>query len=121
VSYDIEIPGEVLDQGMVSALRAYGPEKGRLLRSVAQDFVSEAPVLVAEIERAVDDRDLDAVMRIAHQMKGVSGHMGATRLAALADDLETSARTGRMTEINSVLATARTELERAIAAALALA
>jgi HPt (histidine-containing phosphotransfer) domain-containing protein len=121
MSSEPDRPADILNPRMVSSLRDFGPTRGTLLKLVVQDFLLEAPLLLADIERAVAGGDLGAVARIAHQMKGVSGHMGATRLATSVASLETKAKAGESDGVAAELTMARTELDLALTAAMALA
>jgi HPt (histidine-containing phosphotransfer) domain-containing protein len=108
---------DVLDERMVTALRGFGREPGRLLHQMATDFLVEAPSLVSEIERAVERHAHAIAARAAHQLKGVSGHIGAVRLAVAAGEVESSARSGEVQAMTAATAAARTELDLAIDAA----
>jgi HPt (histidine-containing phosphotransfer) domain-containing protein len=113
-------PPEVLDQRMVDELRTFGHEPGQLLHEVLHDFLIEAPSLMADIERAVEEEAYDTAARAAHRLKGAGGHMGAARLSVVAGEVETLARTGMRQATASATATARTELDLAMAAARGL-
>ncbi|MCU1452825.1 MAG: hypothetical protein JWN46_971 [Acidimicrobiales bacterium] len=89
-----ELPPEVLDQHMITALRALGREPGELLREMVHDFLIEAPLLTIDIERAVEQGSPVAAARAAHRLRGTSGHLGLARLAAVAGDVEGAALTG---------------------------
>jgi HPt (histidine-containing phosphotransfer) domain-containing protein len=109
------LPEEVLDQRMVGALRDLGPDRGKLLQEMVQDFVTEVPLLVAEIDRAVEHGAYEIAARAAHRLNGCSGHLGAVRLSAAARDIETWARTGGA-QMASAAAITRTEMDLAITA-----
>ncbi|MEY2433005.1 MAG: Hpt domain [Acidimicrobiaceae bacterium] len=111
---------DVLDERMVAALRDFGREPGRLLHQMATDFLVEAPSLVSEIERAVEDHADAIAARAAHQLKGVSGHIGAVRLAVVAGEVEVSARSGVAHAMAAATTAARTELDLAVVAARGL-
>lgn len=114
------MPDDVLDPRMVSALRDFGREPGKLLREMVQDFLVEAPSLMVDLDRAVADRAYPIVASTAHRMKGASGHMGAVRLAAIAGEIEALARAGGGDAVASATAIAHTEVELAVAAVQAL-
>jgi CheY-like chemotaxis protein/HPt (histidine-containing phosphotransfer) domain-containing protein len=77
---------------------------GQLTASMGSAFVAElidtfgedARELIATLGRALSAADLDAFRRAAHSLKSTAESLGATTLAALARDLEASARTGRL-------------------------
>jgi HPt (histidine-containing phosphotransfer) domain-containing protein len=59
-------------------------------------FGEDARELIATLRRALSAADLDAFRRAAHSLKSTSESLGAIGLAALARDLEASARAGRL-------------------------
>jgi two-component system sensor histidine kinase BarA len=105
---------DVLDQRIIAALRDFG-QQGKLLQEMIEGFLVEAPSLMAEIERSLEDESHDTVARAAHRLRGLSAHMGARRLAGVAGELETAARAGSVQPTAAVMTTARTELDRAVA------
>lgn len=108
--------GDVLDEGNLSALREFGREPGVLLQEMARDFLVEAPSLMAEIEEAVGEGEYATAGRAAHRLKGASGHMGATRVAAVASEVESLSKDGISEAMASATTTARAEVELALAA-----
>jgi HPt (histidine-containing phosphotransfer) domain-containing protein len=107
----------VLDARVITALRVFGGEPGELLQEMLLDFLTEAPSLTTQIERAVKDQAYDAAARAAHRLKGTSGHLGARRLAAVAAEVEVSARAGDRHPATRAMARTRAELDLAVAAA----
>jgi len=65
---------------------------------LVETFFEEAPGLLAEMGRALDDGDAEAFRRAAHSLKSNGDSFGATRMAALARELETMGRAGRLDE-----------------------
>lgn len=114
------LPDDVLDQRIVGSLRAFGGDPGQLLQELVHDFLIDAPSLMTEIERAVEENAYVIAARAAHRLKGGSEHMGALRLAVVAGEIETSARSGVRRATASATETARAELGLAVAAARAL-
>ena len=51
-------------------------------------FLAEAPVMLAELQRALDAGDADAFRRTAHSLKSNGNTFGARTFAAIAKDLE---------------------------------
>jgi len=66
------------------------------LAELIDTFVEDARELVVTLRRALPASDLDAFRRAAHSLKSTSESLGATRLAAMARDLEAAARAGRL-------------------------
>jgi PAS domain S-box-containing protein len=102
------------------------PTFDRLAESMGAGFVGElittfgedARDLIAALRRALPAGDLEAFRRAAHSLKSTSESLGAAALAALARDLETSARAGsldgaaeRLDRLAEQLAIARRALE----------
>src|SRR6266508_4395369 len=51
-------------------------------------FLTEAPVMLADLRRALDASDAERFRRVAHSLKSNSNTFGATSLAAMARNLE---------------------------------
>ncbi len=54
-------------------------------------YLSDAISLLAELKAAVEERDAPALKRTAHSLRGASATVGAHRMAALCQELETLA------------------------------
>ena len=54
-------------------------------------YLSDATSLMVELKAAVDERDAPALKRTAHSLRGASATVGAHRMAALCQELETLA------------------------------
>ena len=67
-------------------------------QQVCRLFMDQANVTLAEVSRAVEAQDGDALHRAAHALKGSAGGVYARRAAALASELETMGRTGVMAQ-----------------------
>ena len=76
----------------------------------------ELQTRVAAAKAANEARDLDALARIAHSLKGVATTIGARRLQAATTALEAAARSGRNHEIARLLESLDALSERAIRA-----
>jgi HPt (histidine-containing phosphotransfer) domain-containing protein len=71
---------------------------GELLRSAYRDdpdmtaliadFVAGQPATVAQLERLLTDRDIDALRRSVHQLKGAGGGYGFAPITRLATEAE---------------------------------
>ncbi len=80
------------------------PLRSRLLRDVLRRWVSGAGTSAAEagadldaLERVLAQRDAPAVARVAHKLRGASATIGASRVAAIASVLETTASADDLT------------------------
>jgi HPt (histidine-containing phosphotransfer) domain-containing protein len=87
---------------------------------LAQTFFEEAPGLLAEMGRALDDGDADAFRRAAHSLKSNGDSFGAVRVTSLARELETMGRDGRLDEAGPKLPQLQTAYEEAAEALKAL-
>jgi two-component system sensor histidine kinase/response regulator len=54
-------------------------------------YLSDATSLMVELKAAVEERDAPALKRTAHSLRGASATVGAHRMAALCQELETLA------------------------------
>jgi HPt (histidine-containing phosphotransfer) domain-containing protein len=68
-----------LDRDVLVRLRELGGAE--LLSDLAETFLRDAPVRLAELRRAVEASDADLIERSAHALRGSSGSMGATQMA----------------------------------------
>jgi HPt (histidine-containing phosphotransfer) domain-containing protein len=66
------------------------------LEELIDSFLEDAPKLIAELQRYVDEGDADGVRRIAHSLKSNGADFGATHFAELCKQLELSASTGKL-------------------------
>ncbi|MEO1103778.1 MAG: Hpt domain-containing protein [Devosia sp.] len=64
------------------------------LQELIDDFVSEAPKLVAQMTAALETSDIEALRRHAHTLKGNAKDFGATDLAERAGGLELDLKAG---------------------------
>lgn len=89
-------------------MRVLGCDMG-LLREIAVLFLAECPHRLAELHAALDRRDLQAVERIAHSLKGSMSNFVATQAVAAAAMVEGVAHAGD--EVAAVEASAALERE----------
>ena len=69
---------------------------GAFVAELVDTYGEDAQHLIASLRRALTDGDVDGFRRAAHSLKSNSETLGAARLAALARDLEATARTGKL-------------------------
>ncbi|PSB02647.1 Hpt domain-containing protein [Merismopedia glauca] len=53
-----------------------------------QMFTEDVPIYIEEIKTALANQDLVTLNRVAHQIKGSSGNVGAKKIESLAAELE---------------------------------
>jgi signal transduction histidine kinase/DNA-binding response OmpR family regulator len=69
-----------------------------LLQELIEEFVRDAPHQLAETRRALDDGDASKLERAAHRLRGAAGAVGATRVQALAQEIERLGREAQLAE-----------------------
>jgi PAS domain S-box-containing protein len=74
-------------------------------------FVTEADETMRQLQQAVLDGDLRHAQDAAHRLKGSSGYVGATRIAALSAELESATRSGHAAQ-PTVLEALQEEMSR---------
>jgi CheY-like chemotaxis protein len=77
---------------------------GAFVTELIDTFAGDARQLIATLERALGETDLDAFRRAAHSLKSTSESLGAPELAALARELEATARTGTLEGVEARVA-----------------
>jgi HPt (histidine-containing phosphotransfer) domain-containing protein len=79
-------PGDALvDEERMRVFRDDYPE---IVEQLVDLFVDSTPPLLADLRRAAEDEDAEAVRRAAHKLKGSCQNIGAARLARLAAAIE---------------------------------
>lgn len=71
------------------SLLGEGPEG---VDGLIETFVDRMPEVLADLEQAAKEPDLEAVANLAHKIKGEASTLGAQRLSLQAKDIELSAR-----------------------------
>jgi HPt (histidine-containing phosphotransfer) domain-containing protein len=81
-----------------------------VLRSACCSWCGEqSPKLLRELQRGAQAQDADAIVRAAHSLRSSSANLGATRLASLCQELETSARLQQIDAASRLLAALESE------------
>jgi len=86
-----------------------------LLRELVEHFLRDAPERVRALREAIGARDATATERVAHSLKGSLAIVGAAAAAALAGELETLGRAGRLEEAAAVASRLEREIDRVVA------
>jgi PAS domain S-box-containing protein len=81
------------------------------VRELISTFLNDAPGLLGKLRSSLEQRDLEELRRAAHTLKSNGRTFGATRLAALSEELELSAQTGKLS--GAVELVTRIEIEYA--------
>jgi len=89
-------PGaDVLDPSTLDALRDLGRDFPSLLTELADAFIGGASEQLAVLHGAVASSDYSAAARAAHQLRGSCAAVGATGMAAIAEEIEEAAKANR--------------------------
>jgi len=92
-----------------------------LKEAVGDDFIGElietylndAPKLIAEIRRSLQEGGSETMRRAAHSLKSNSGNFGAARVVELAKDLEMAAKSGSLDSAPAMLERLEAEYRQA--------
>ncbi|MEM7349164.1 MAG: ATP-binding protein [Acidobacteriota bacterium] len=112
------IPDGPLDLAKFEYFRRLGKQTGdgKMLTRVVDGFQERAPVKLRELETALATGELEAAAAAAHAMKGSSGTLGASRLAALCSEVEEALLADDVEGAESLCRQVAEELERTSAA-----
>jgi HPt (histidine-containing phosphotransfer) domain-containing protein len=83
-----------------------------LLGELAELFLADCPRLVADVKAAVEEANAARLKIAAHTLKGSVAHFGACPAVEIAQQLETLAVQGKLTETREAAARLKTELQR---------
>lgn len=101
--------GCVLDAS--GALARLGGDRG-LFVEMAGFFFEDAPVLFADLRRAVDGKDSPAIRMTAHALKGLVAGCGGVRAANAAQKVENAGQEANLTNITPLVDSLGEELDR---------
>ena len=91
-SHVTAVAAGAVDKSVIEGLMA--TMGGPFIAELIDTFDEDARELITTLRRALTIPDLDGYRRAAHSLKSTSETLGATRLAAMAKELETLARGG---------------------------
>ncbi len=74
------------------------------------EFVEQLPARMIELEESLRARNLHALTRQGHNLKGLASNFNATRLTDLARHLEEEARLGRLANVAGLIAAMQAEV-----------
>jgi HPt (histidine-containing phosphotransfer) domain-containing protein len=104
-------PHHALDAHIIEELEQMGDALGEdLLGELAVMFVKDADEQMAELHRAFELADAEAVSRSAHNLRGASASLGATGVADLCSTLETQSADGNLSYGEMLLEALESEL-----------
>ncbi|MBC8199751.1 MAG: Hpt domain-containing protein [Desulfobacterales bacterium] len=82
------------------------------LKELADLFNADYPQKLAEISRAIEEKDFKAIDKTAHSLKGASGNLGLTRVYELAFEIEKMGKAENIEGIDKIYQELEKELER---------
>src|SRR4051812_11499774 len=89
-----------LDHSAIEAVRQLDPDgQDRLLSRLIALYRDDSSQLLADIDNAMTAGDAEGVARAAHTLKSSSANLGATNVAAIARQIEHSARGGELKDL----------------------
>jgi CheY-like chemotaxis protein len=110
-------PAEVLDAKALEQLRAtLGRQADRMLPGLIEQFYRDADRLLGQARQALAEGRVEDLHIASHSLKSTSATFGAMALSAVARELESLARDGRLEEASAPMAQAEAEYARARAA-----
>ncbi|PKH98727.1 hypothetical protein CXF78_17300, partial [Shewanella sp. 11B5] len=71
-----------------------------LVKSIADLYLENAPVLISNVIKGLIDKDADQVFKSAHSLKSSSANVGAIKIQTLASQIELFARSGKLSDAN---------------------
>jgi two-component system sensor histidine kinase/response regulator len=87
-------PQPPLDEHVLDGLREVAGGDDSFMRELAAIYLDDAPSRLAEIRRALHDRDATRLARAAHALKSSSGNIGAAAVRDVCNELEAVGRDG---------------------------
>jgi two-component system sensor histidine kinase/response regulator len=89
-----------LDNAAIEAVRQLDPDgNDRLLQRLIALYRDDSSQLLADIDNGLKTSNAEAIARAAHTLKSSSANLGATGVAAIARQIEHSARNGDLNDM----------------------
>lgn len=104
---DATIPA--FDSEVISSLKEM--VGGEMLRSVFEDFQSEAGVQIENVKNAYDRKDVVAIQKELHTLKGNSGTIGLMRIHEITKAIEVPAKDGNLQDFEAKFEILKQEFE----------
>lgn len=106
----------VLDPAALENLREMTNGDAEFLVELIDIFLAEAPQLLANIRRAVEDKDAAGLRLAAHSLKSNSTNFGAMTLSGLCRELEGMGKAGTLEGAAELVVQVEAEYEQVKAA-----
>jgi signal transduction histidine kinase/DNA-binding response OmpR family regulator/HPt (histidine-containing phosphotransfer) domain-containing protein len=101
-----------LDPGWLERLRRTVGNDPEVLGELIDSFLTDAPRLLADLRRSVEQGDTAGVRLAAHSLKANGAEFGAKAFAEVCKQLEAAGKAGMLEEADRLLKQAETEYER---------
>ena len=75
-------------------------------------FLNECPQRLEEIKKAIEEKNLSAIAKIAHVLKSSSGNLGINRIYNLCSEIEKLAKKGSLENLEDLYVSLREEYEK---------
>jgi len=62
-------------------------------------FIDETPVDVEQLQSAIEDKQVELIIALAHKIKGSSRNLGADKLAKACSEIEVLAKDNQLAEL----------------------
>jgi HPt (histidine-containing phosphotransfer) domain-containing protein len=107
---------EILDSRAVAQLKAIsGTEGTSLFVELVELFLRDLPTRVDMLQDAADKKDIEAMLRLTHLLKGSSGSIGAKALTEQCKSLELQLREFVLSDAMASLDALKVEVTRTMA------
>jgi CheY-like chemotaxis protein len=101
-----------LDAAWLARLRRTVGDDPAVLAELIDTFLSDAPRLLVDLRRSLEQGDAAGVRLAAHSLKSNGAEFGAAAFADLCKQLESAAKAGTLEGAENLLAQAQAEFER---------
>jgi CheY-like chemotaxis protein len=106
-------PPLAVDRDVLTSLAAIaGAQNPTLVDELIELFLGSTPLRIAELRQALKKKDAKRIREVAHDLRGSSGQLGATRMEQTCASIETLARTGCLKEVRRFIDQLDPDLER---------
>jgi CheY-like chemotaxis protein len=100
-------PAPAIDPAAINRLRAMQrPGRASLLHKIVALYLEHSQSLLAEVQRAIEAEDAQAVAFAAHSLKSESANVGAVGLAQTLQGLEHAGKRGDLADATTLIETA---------------
>ena len=69
-------------------------DEDRFCETIVDAFLEDIPPQIQTIDKLIENKDMESVVKHAHAIKGAAGNIGGMALSQVAVDMEKAARVG---------------------------